>query len=111
MATRLNMVTPKTKTDGGTYWHRIGVGWADPGKGIRLVFDSLPTSQIRQDGTVEVTAMLFPAEDRQQSPQRPQQAAQQPPAPRRSPPPLQSQEPPQTPPQASMADDDDQIPF
>lgn len=41
MATRRDICTPRKKSDGGTYWVKIGTAW-DSDKGTQLVFDALP---------------------------------------------------------------------
>ena len=41
MATRRDICVPRKKSDGGTYWVKIGTAWQGD-KGIQLVFDALP---------------------------------------------------------------------
>lgn len=41
MAKRYDVLTPRKKNDGGTFWHRVGTAW-EGDKGINIVFDSLP---------------------------------------------------------------------
>ncbi|TKD50187.1 hypothetical protein [Sphingomonas baiyangensis] len=41
MAKRFDVLTPRKKNDGGTFWHRVGTAW-EGDKGINIVFDSLP---------------------------------------------------------------------
>lgn len=41
MATRRDICVPRKKSDGGTYWVKIGTAW-DGDKGTNLVFDALP---------------------------------------------------------------------
>lgn len=38
---RFDVLTPRKKNDGGTFWHRVGTAW-EGDKGINIVFDSLP---------------------------------------------------------------------
>lgn len=41
MNKRYDVVTPRKKQDGGTWWHRVGIAF-DGDKGITLFMDSLP---------------------------------------------------------------------
>ena len=41
MNNRKDICTPRKKSDGGTYWVKIGTAWENE-KGIQLVFDALP---------------------------------------------------------------------
>jgi hypothetical protein len=41
MAKRFDVLTPRAKKDGGTFWHRVGTAW-EGDKGVNIVFDSLP---------------------------------------------------------------------
>lgn len=41
MAKRYDIMTPRKKKDGGTYWVKIGTAWEGE-KGVQLVFDALP---------------------------------------------------------------------
>jgi len=41
MADRWDVVSPRAKKDGGTYWHRVGTAFQGD-KGISIVFDSVP---------------------------------------------------------------------
>jgi hypothetical protein len=41
MSNRKDICTPRKKSDGGTYWVKIGTAWEND-KGIQLVFDALP---------------------------------------------------------------------
>lgn len=41
MATRRDICVPRKKSDGGTYWVKIGTAW-DGDKGTQLVFDASP---------------------------------------------------------------------
>jgi hypothetical protein len=41
MSKRLDIMAPRPKKDGGTYWTKIGTAW-EGDKGIQLVFDALP---------------------------------------------------------------------
>jgi hypothetical protein len=54
MSNRKDIMTPRAKKDGGTYWVKIGTAWEGP-KGIQLVFDALPLP----DSEGRVVANLF----------------------------------------------------
>jgi hypothetical protein len=54
MSNRKDIMTPRAKKDGGTYWVKIGTAWEGP-KGIQLVFDALPIP----DSEGRVVANLF----------------------------------------------------
>lgn len=42
MSKRLDIMAPRPKSDGGTFWKNVGTAWVkDDGK-IQLVFDALP---------------------------------------------------------------------
>lgn len=41
MSKRMDIMMPRKKKDGGTYWVKIGTAWEGE-KGIQLVFDALP---------------------------------------------------------------------
>lgn len=60
MATRRDICAPRKKSDGGTYWVKIGTAW-DNDKGTQLVFDALPIP----DADGRCSANLF--EPREQS--------------------------------------------
>jgi hypothetical protein len=38
---RFDVLSPRSKKDGGTFWHRVGTAFQGD-KGISLIFDSLP---------------------------------------------------------------------
>ena len=42
MATRYDVITPREKKDGGTYWHKIGAAFSRDQGGFSIVLDSLP---------------------------------------------------------------------
>ena len=58
MSNRKDIMTPRAKKDGGTYWVKIGTAWEGP-KGIQLVFDALPIP----DSEGRVVANLFEPRD------------------------------------------------
>lgn len=60
MAKRFDVLTPRKKNDGGTFWHRVGTAW-EGDKGINIVFDSLPMPDA--DGRCSVS--LFEPRDNQ----------------------------------------------
>jgi hypothetical protein len=60
MADRYDAMTPRTKKDGSTFWHRVGTGWAGQ-KGIQVVLDSLPIP----DAEGRVVINLFEPRERQ----------------------------------------------
>lgn len=49
---RLDVLSPRPKKDGGTYWHRVGTAWEGE-KGISISFDSMPLPD--KDGQVRVS--------------------------------------------------------
>jgi hypothetical protein len=63
MAQRWDVLSPRPKKDGGTYWHRVGTAFQGD-KGISLVFDSLPLPDDK--GAVRVS--LFEPRERQATP-------------------------------------------
>lgn len=68
MADRYDAMTPRTKKDGSTFWHRVGTGWAGQ-KGIQVVLDSLPIP----DAEGRVVINLFEPREPQQKQQPRQQ--------------------------------------
>ena len=52
MAQRYQLVSPRPKKDGGTFWHPVGTAWAKDNGNFSLVFDSLPIPD--KDGRVMV---------------------------------------------------------
>jgi len=65
---RKDIMAPRKKKDGGTYWVKIGTAWEGP-KGIQLVFDALPLP----DNEGRVVANLFePRQNDQRSAPRQQ---------------------------------------
>lgn len=77
MATREDIMAPRKKKDGGTYWVKIGTCWVNDGK-RQLVFDALPLP----DAEGRCVANLFEPRERDGSqgapsqPQRTNRAAQ-----------------------------------
>jgi hypothetical protein len=68
MSNRKDIMAPRKKKDGGTYWVKIGTAWEGP-KGIQLVFDALPLP----DNEGRVVANLFePRQNDQRSAPRQQ---------------------------------------
>ena len=60
MAQRYQLVSPRPKRDGGTYWHNVGSAFAKDNGSFSLVFDSLPIPD--KDGRVMV--LMSEARDR-----------------------------------------------
>lgn len=60
MAQRYQLVSPRPKRDGGTYWHNVGSAFAKDNGSFSLVFDSLPVPD--KDGRVMV--LMSEARDR-----------------------------------------------
>lgn len=58
MANRFDVLSPRKKKDGGTYWHKVGSAWQGD-KGINVVFDSLPLP----DAEGRVSVSLFEPRD------------------------------------------------
>ena len=54
MSNRKDIMAPRPKKDGGTYWVKIGTAWEND-KGTQLVFDALPLP----DKEGRVVANLF----------------------------------------------------
>ena len=54
MSNRKDIMTPRKKKDGGTYWVKIGTAW-ESDRGTQLVFDALPIP----DNEGRVVANLF----------------------------------------------------
>ncbi len=73
MASRFDVLAPRKKKDGGTFWHRVGTAWQGD-KGINVVFDSLPLPDA--EGRVSVSLFEPRDDNRQQKPQGKPQAAQ-----------------------------------
>jgi hypothetical protein len=59
MSNRKDIMTPRKKKDGGTYWVKIGTAWENE-KGTQLVFDALPLP----DSEGRVVANLFEPRER-----------------------------------------------
>lgn len=60
MAKRFDVLAPRKKRDGGTFWHRVGIAF-EGDKGINIVFDSLPLP----DDQGRVSVSLFEPRDQQ----------------------------------------------
>jgi hypothetical protein len=58
MANRRDICIPRKKSDGSTYWVKIGTCWSNE-KGDQLVFDALPLP----DAEGRCVAMLFEPRD------------------------------------------------
>lgn len=58
MSIRRDIMVPRKKKDGGTYWVKIGTAW-DSEKGTQLVFDALPIA----DSEGRCVANLFEPRD------------------------------------------------
>jgi hypothetical protein len=69
MSNRKDIMAPRKKKDGGTYWVKIGTAWEGP-KGIQLVFDALPLP----DNEGRVVANLFEPRQNDQRPAPRQQS-------------------------------------
>ena len=67
MNTRKDICTPRKKSDGGTYWVKIGTAWENE-RGIQLVFDALPIP----DAEGRCVANLFDPKPRDGAPVRQQ---------------------------------------
>ena len=65
MTKRYQLLSPRAKKDGGTYWHQIGSAWPRDNGTFSLTLDSLPIAD--KDGRVMIL-MSEPRErdDRQQ---------------------------------------------
>lgn len=62
MSSRKDIMAPRKKKDGGTYWVKIGTAWLNDNGGIQLVFDALPIP----DAEGRVVANLFDPKQPQQ---------------------------------------------
>lgn len=69
MAKRMDIMSPRKKKDGTTYWVKLGAAWLNDNGGTQLVFDALPIP----DSEGRVVANLF--EPRQQGEARHQSRA------------------------------------
>lgn len=71
MSKRFDVLSPRPKKDGGTFWHRVGTAFEGE-KGIGIVFDSLPLPD--SEGKVRVS--LFEPREKAagNAPARPRQA-------------------------------------
>lgn len=72
MAKRFDVLSPRPKKDGGTFWHRVGTAWQGD-KGINITFDSLPIA----DAEGRVSVSLFEPRDQQPQQQRSNSRPQQ----------------------------------
>ena len=59
MSKRYDVLAPRKKKDGGTFWHRVGTAWEGE-EGINITFDSLPLPD--SEGRVSVS-LFEPRED------------------------------------------------
>ena len=62
---RYDVITPRPRKDGKTYWHKIGAGFPKDGGKINVTLDSLPIS----DSEGRVSLMLVEAKPREDKPQ------------------------------------------
>lgn len=71
MSKRFDVLSPRPKKDGGTFWHRVGTAF-EGDKGIGIVFDSLPLP----DAEGKVRVSLFEPREKTDgnAPARPRQA-------------------------------------
>lgn len=60
---RFDVLSPRPKKDGGTYWHKCGTAWQGD-KGISITFDSLPLP----DAEGKVRVSLFEPRQRDAAP-------------------------------------------
>jgi hypothetical protein len=63
MASRRDIMTPRKKKDGGTYWVKIGTAWLNDNGSEQLVFDALPLP----DSEGRCVANLFEPKPREQA--------------------------------------------
>lgn len=78
MTKRYDVLAPRKKRDGGTFWHRVGTAFEGE-KGINITFDSLPLP----DAEGRVSVSLFEPRERDQS-DRPHRSEGQGAAPRQA---------------------------
>lgn len=71
---RYDLISPRTRKDGKTFWIKVGSGFSKDGGGFSLVFDALPLPDA--EGNVRVL-MSEPREQQGQQRQE-RQAAQDP---------------------------------
>lgn len=69
MNTRKDIMAPRPKKDGGTYWIKIGTAWESE-RGTQLVFDALPLP----DKEGRVVANLYEPRERNDGGQQRQQS-------------------------------------
>lgn len=62
---RYDVLSPRAKKDGGTYWHRVGTAF-EGDKGISIEFNSLPLPD--KEGKVRVS--LFEPKEKGDAPDR-----------------------------------------
>ena len=60
---RWDVMSPRKKKDGGTYWHKVGTAFQGS-KGVNIIFDSLPLP----DAEGRVAVSLFEPRERQAPP-------------------------------------------
>ena len=70
MTKRWDVLSPRPKKDGGTYWHRVGTAFQGT-KGINVVFDSLPMP----DAEGRVAVSLFKPRPKEGAPSLQQSAS------------------------------------
>ena len=72
MKERYNITCPINSKDGKTYWHVIGTAFKnDKMDGFDLIFNSLPISQINDQGKSQCRAMLLKPKDNYEKPASP----------------------------------------
>jgi hypothetical protein len=71
MSKRFDVLSPRPKKDGGTFWHRVGTAF-EGDKGIGIVFDSLPLPDA--EGKVRVSLFEPREKNAGNAPSKPRQA-------------------------------------
>ena len=66
MSKRYDVLSPRLKKDGGTYWHKVGIAF-EGDRGVSIEFNSLPLPD--KDGRVRVS-LFEPRERQQREPQQ-----------------------------------------
>lgn len=72
MSQRYNISAGIPKKDGGTYWHRIGSGFASENGAINCNLNSLPVGQWTEQYGYQVRFTLFADEGKPQSAPQPE---------------------------------------
>lgn len=62
---RYDLISPRKKKDGSTFWHRVGTAFPRDSGGFALMFDSLPLP----DAEGKVYVMMSEAKERDSAPQ------------------------------------------